>query len=83
MLGFSLLTAAFAVRALECSPYRLGDRDEPVEADKDDVEDGGGAHQVVHHQPQLAQAPAEPPLAREHVGDVERDAEAACGHSRW
>lgn len=63
------------------SPYRSGDTDEPVEADQDDVEDGGGAHQVVHHQPQLTQAPAEPPLARQHVGDVEGDAEAACGQS--
>lgn len=63
------------------SPYRLGDGDESVEADQDDVEDRGSAHQVVHHQPQLAQAPAEPPLARQHVGDVEGDAEAACGQS--
>lgn len=82
-MSISLLSPAFAVCTLERSPYRLGDGDEPVEADKDDVEDRGGAHQVVHHQPQLAQAPAEPPLARQHVGDVERDAEAACGHSQW
>lgn len=57
--------------------HRSSDRQEAVVADEHDVEHGGGAEQVVHDQPHLAQTLAQHPPARQVVRDVHRDAEGA------
>lgn len=58
------------------SAHRSGDGQEAVVADKDDVEDGCGAEQVVHDQPQFTQPSAQRPPACEGVRDVDWDAES-------
>lgn len=57
------------------SAHRSGDGQEAVVADKDDVEDGCGAEQVVHDKPEFTQTSAQSPPACQGVGDVDRDAE--------
>lgn len=59
--------------------HSSGDGQEAVVADEHDVEDGRGAQQVVHHQPQLAETPAEGPAAGQHIGHIQWDAEGTCG----
>lgn len=57
------------------STYGSSDGEEPVEADEHDVEDRRRAQHVVHHQPQLTQTSAQPPLPRQHVGNIHWDTE--------
>lgn len=54
--------------------YRFSDGDESVKADQDYVENRGSAHQVVHHQPEFAQALPKLPFACQNVRDVQRNA---------
>lgn len=55
--------------------YCSGDGEEPVEADEHDVEDRCRTQHVVHHQPQLTQTSAQPPLSCQHVGNIHWDTE--------
>lgn len=66
---------------MDTQTHSTGDRQEAVVADEHDVEDGRGAEQIVHHQPQLAEASAKGPAAGQHVGHIQRDAEGPCGRA--
>lgn len=59
--------------------HRSGDREETVVADEDDVEDGSGAEEVVHHQPELTQPSAQHPFACQDVGQIHRNTKGPCG----
>lgn len=65
----------FAADAGKDTTHGSSDGEEPVEADEHDVEDRRRTQHVVHHQPQLTQTSAQPPLPRQHVGNIHRDAE--------
>lgn len=54
--------------------YRFGDRLKPVETDEHNVEYWGGAQHIIHNQPQFTQPSAQPPLARQDVGNIHGDA---------
>lgn len=77
--GWSLQTSSCANVAqagVGRSAHRSGDGQEAVVADKDDVEDGCGAEQIVHDQPEFTQPSAQHPPACQGVGDVDWDAES-------
>lgn len=58
------------------SAHRSGDGQEAVVADKDNVEDGCRAEQIVHDQPEFTQPSAQRPPACQGVGDVDWNAES-------
>lgn len=59
--------------------HRSGDREETVVADENDVEDGSGAEEVVHHQPELTQPSAQHPFACQDVGQIHWNTKGPCG----
>lgn len=69
---------SYSPLSCQARTHRSCHREEPVIADQHDVEDRGGAEQVINHQPEFAEASPEDPSPRQHIGHVQGNAEGTC-----